>query len=147
MSKEETVKIMAMLGAFYGGGKTNPRMQAEAWYLILYKYDYEATKHAVLQFVENDKRDYAQFPGVGKIVDEIKKEQIRTEKPINEVVKAISYGKDYYMLSDDAKKLLSEDAYCERLNMNAEMFANHIPSFKSWLRYNQKNLLTDGRPL
>ena len=49
MTKEECVKIMAMLGAFYSGGKNDPKIQAAAWYKILYKYDFETADKAVLK--------------------------------------------------------------------------------------------------
>lgn len=123
MTKEETVKIMAMLGAFYSGGKNDPKVQANAWYLILAKYDYKIASKAVLHFAENDTRDYATFPAVGKIVAEIKAEEARTKAPINETIRAISYGRSYQTLSANAKALITESSYNEWLSINAEEFA------------------------
>ena len=145
MTKEECIKIMAMLGAFYGGGKTDPKMQAEAWYLILGKYDYRIAEQAVLHFAENDTRDYATFPAVGKIVAEIKAMQLLINKPINEIINGVSYGRDYRQLSDDAQDLISERAYGEWLSMNAETFAKNIPTYREALKGNQQRLLTDGK--
>ena len=134
MTKEETVKIMAMLGAFYSGGKNDPRIQAQAWHLILAKYPYDVAEAAVLHFAENDTREYATFPTVGTIVAEIKAEQMRLERPIKEIVKAISYGWDYDQLSEDARRNITEEHYSEWLHMDAEEFANKIGAFTTLLK-------------
>lgn len=127
MTKEECVKILAMLGAFYGGGKTEPRAQANAWYVILKKYPYDVAERAVYNYAENDVRDYATFPAVGKIVQAIKDEITKDNAPVREIIKSISYGHKYNYLSDDAKRLISEEMYNEWLSMDAEIF-----SAKSW---------------
>lgn len=123
MSKQETIMLMAMLGAFYSGGKNDPKLQAEAWYLILQKYDYQTAQKAVLNFAENDTRDYATFPAVGVIVKEIKAQELREKKPIKEVMLGVQYGKNYDELSKDAKRLIGFGKYNEWLKINAEEFA------------------------
>lgn len=123
MTKEETVKIMSMLGAFYSGSKNNAKMQAAAWHMILEKYDFEIAKKAVLNFAENDTREYATFPAVGVIVREIRNQQMLEAKPIKEVIRAISYGKGYEDISDDAKRIISKDVYNKWLKIDAEEFA------------------------
>lgn len=145
MTKEETVKIMAMLGAFYSGGKNNPKIQAQAWHLILGKYPYDVAEAAVLHFAENDAREYATFPTVGKIVAEIKAEQMRLERPIKEIVKAISYGWDYDQLSEDAKRNITEAHYNEWLHMDAEEFANKINVFTNMLKGSRLLENKDGK--
>ena len=123
MTKEETVKIMTMLGAFYSGSKNNAKMQAAAWHMILEKYDFEIAQKAVLNFAENDTREYATFPAVGVIVREIRNQQYLEAKPIKEVIRAISYGKEYEDISDDAKRIISEEVYNRWLKVDAEEFA------------------------
>ena len=132
---------MAMLGAFYSGGKNDPKMQAEAWYLILEKYPYRIAEQAVLHFAENDTREYATFPTVGKIVEGIKAEQTRIDKPIGEIIRNISYGRDYIQLTKEAKMLIGEETYEEWLNMNAEEFANKSNILADLLKGNQQMLL------
>ena len=124
MTKEETIQIMAMLGAFYGAGKSNPQIMADGWFLILEPYDFEMAKKAVLSFAKNDTRDYATFPAVGKIVQCIEEEMRKEQAPISEVVRAISYGWGYEQLSAEAKQNITKEHYDDWLNMNAEEFAN-----------------------
>lgn len=141
MTETECIKIMAMLGAFYSGGKNDPKMQAKAWYLILGKYPYRIAEQAVLHFAENDTREYATFPTVGKIVEEIRAEQKRIDKPIGEIIRNISYGRDYVQLSREAKALIGEEVYGEWLNMNAEDFANKSDILADLLKGNQQMML------
>lgn len=141
MTKEECVKIMAILGAFYSGGKNDPRVQAQAWYLILEKYPYAIAERAVLHFAENDNREYATFPTVGRIVTEIKAEEFRIRRPINEIVKGIHYGRSYDQLSDDAIKLISNEMYDEWLAMDAEEFSQKTDVLSKCLENHQKMLI------
>ena len=141
MTKEECIQIMAMLGAFYSGGKNDPRAQAQAWYLILGKYDYSITEKAVLHFAENDTRDYATFPTVGRIVTEIQAVQMHLERPVKEIVHAIAYGKDYEQISTNAKGIISEELYNEWLDMDAEEFANRSDELADILKGNRDRLL------
>lgn len=123
MTKTECIQIMAMLGAFYSGGKNDPKLQAEAWYLVLSKYPYRIAEQAVLHFAENDTREYATFPAVGVIVAEIRKCEAEMDKPIKEIVRAVAYGYDYTQLSYTARSLISEESYNEWLAMDAEEYA------------------------
>ena len=97
MTKQETIQIMAMLGAFYGAGKSNPEIMAEGWHLILEPYDFDIARRAVLNYAKNDVREYASFPTVGNIVKCINDEIAKDEAPVKEVVRAISYGWGYGM--------------------------------------------------
>lgn len=133
MTKEETMKIMSMLGAFYSGSKNNPKLQAEAWHLILQKYDYKTAQAAVLHFAENDRRDYATFPAVGVIVNEINLQKQREARPVREIIRRISYGQGYEELSDDAKRLISPGIYDKWLHIDAEEFASKADSFAELL--------------
>lgn len=134
MTKEETVKILAMLNAFYAGGKNDPQQQLAAWYLILQKYDYSVAKRAVINFAENDVRQYATFPAVGVLISEIRKCEAEMEKPIKEIIHRIQMGLDYYGLSVKGQKLISEQQYNEWLKIDAEEFVNHSKDYADILR-------------
>ena len=134
MTKEETVKIMALLGAFYAGGKNDPRTQAQAWYMILYKYDFDIAQSAVLRFAENDTREYATYPAVGSIVSAIKAETVARNKPVEEIIKGVSYGTGYERLSADAQKLIPADTYAEWLKVDAEEFQRNASKYGEILR-------------
>lgn len=137
MTKEETLAIMALLGAFYAGGKNDPKMQAQAWHMILYKYDFDVAKNAVIHYAENDTRDYATFPAVGRVVAEIKEEEHRRAKPINEILNAVSYGRDYKVLSEGAKQLVTEEMYDEWIKVDAEEFQRDTPKYAEILKRNR----------
>ena len=140
MTKSETIKIMAVLEGLYGGGKGKPEVMAEAWYLILEPYDYEIAQRAVLTFAKNDTREYGTFPTVGNIVKCIEDEMAKDQAPVNEVVRAVSYGWGYDQLSPDAKRLIGNTKYNEWLNMNAEEFAGKAGSLASTLKQSRKRL-------
>lgn len=140
MTKEETIKIMAMLNAFYAGGKNDPKMQATAWHLVLEKYDYQTASQAVIEFAENDTREYATFPAVGLIVNKIRELNRKRESAVRDVVISISYGRDYSVLGDDAKRLISQTDYNEWLNMDAEVFAGMTKVLTDTLKRSQKLL-------
>lgn len=133
MTKDETVKIMSMLGAFYSGSKNNAKMQAAAWHMILEKYDFEIAKKAVLNFAENDTRDYATFPAVGVIVKEIRKQRMLEEKPVRDVIRGVIMGKKYEDLDTEAKSLISETKYEDWLSLNSEYFVSKADVFADQL--------------
>ena len=141
MTKEETIKILAMLSAFYGQGKSNPEQMATAWHLILDKYEYRIAQKAILTFAENDRREYATFPAVGNIVAAIRDEEARENRPINEIVKGISYGRQYLTLSSEAKQIISEERYEGWLKMNAEEFNNQSSRLAETLKGIQLKML------
>ena len=140
MTKQETIQIMAMLGAFYGAGKSNPEIMAEGWHLILEPYDFDIARRAVLNYAKNDVREYASFPTVGNIVKCINDEIAKDEAPVKEVVRAISYGWGYDQLSKDAKELVTPLRYDEMLKMDAEEFANKAGKIATSLKERYKKL-------
>ena len=140
MNKKETIQIMALLSAFYGAGKSDPNIMAEGWYLILEPYDFEIAKRAVLNYAKNDTREYGTFPTVGNIVKCIEEEMRKSEAPIKEIVRSISYGKDYSQLSESAKNNISEDRYNSWLAMDAEEFSNKAHIMAETLRSERKRL-------
>lgn len=141
MTLDETVKIMALLGSFYGAGKSNPEVMAEGWYLVLEPYDYEVAGRAVLNYAKNDVREYASFPTVGNIVRCIEEEMAKEQAPIKEVVRAISYGWGYEQLSKEAKQNISEENYDAWLKMDAEEFANKANTLAGTLKANRTKRL------
>lgn len=140
MTKEETIKIMAMLGAFYGAGKSNPEVMAEGWYLILKPYEYAMAYKAVLNYAKNDVREYASFPTVGNIVRCIEEEMAKEEAPIKEIVRAVSYGWGYDQLSAEAKQNITQEHYDDWLKMDAEEFANKANVLAGTLKRKRKRL-------
>ena len=140
MNKQETIQIMAMLGAFYGAGKSNPEVMAEGWHAILEPYEFEVARRAVLNYAKNDVREYASFPTVGNIVKCINDEIAKEEAPVKEVVRAISYGWGYDQLSKDAKELVTPLRYDEMLKMDAEEFANNAGKVATTLKTKRKAL-------
>lgn len=134
MTETETIKIMAMLGAFYSSGKNDPKTQAKAWHLVIGEYDYEVVKKAVLNYAKNDVREYASFPAVGVILAEVGKINAEMEKPVKEIIHRVLMGLDYYGLSVEGRKLISEQQYNEWLRINAEEFANHTKDYADILR-------------
>ena len=141
MIEQETIKIVAYLGAFYGAGKTNPEVMAVAWHQILKDYDFNVAEKAVFNFAKNDTRDYATFPAVGKIVQAIEDEMRKEQAPVKEVVRAISYGWDYDQLSADAKAIISHEKYKAWKKMDAEEFSNKANVMAEALKSEQKRLL------
>lgn len=140
MTKEETIKIMAMLSAFYAGGKNDPKVQAQAWHLILQKYDYKIAESAVLRYAENDTRDYATFPALGKIVAEIREEMKLRKAPVREITYSLQYGKDYNALSEQARLLISEEMYEKWLEIDAEHLSKIITQLVEILEQRQPQI-------
>lgn len=142
MTKDETIKILALLNAFYAGGKGDPKQQAVAWHLVLGKYEYNDAMSAVLRFAENDTRDYATFPAVGKIVEEIRAESIRRHQQITEVIRSVAYGKCYEDMSGSARAIVPKPTYDTWLKIDAEVFASKTDVYADILRRSQARLLT-----
>ena len=143
MTKEETIKLMATINAFYAGGKNDPRAQANAWYLVLKDYNYDIAFEAVIEFARNDRREYATYPAVGSIVAEIEKLTARKMKPVKELLIEMQYGTPYERLSADAQYLISEKAYKEMLALDCDLLRKKIPEIRRALI--NKNLLTGGQ--
>lgn len=140
MTKQETITIMALISGLYGGGKGNPEIMAESWFVILEPYEFRHAYNAVLNYAKNDVREYASFPTVGNIVKCINDEIAKEEAPVKEVVRAISYGWGYDQLSKDAQELVTPLRYDEMLKMDAEEFANNAGKVATTLKTKRKAL-------
>lgn len=134
MTKEETIKIMAMLNAFYAGGKNDPKAQATAWHLVLQKYDYKVASEAIVLFAERDTREYATFPAVGNIVECINEVQNGKDFVVREILFRIQMGQSYEGLRF-GKELISEDEFYEWLSIDAEKFAADVEKYATILRH------------
>ena len=141
MTKAEAIQVMAILAGLYGQGKGNPEIMAESWYLILEPYDFEITKKAALNYAKNDTREYGTFPTVGNIVKEIEAEMRREQAPINEIIRAISYGWGYEQLSKEAQANITESHYNDWLDMDAEDFAVNAKILAKNHKEKRSNLL------
>lgn len=126
MTKQETILIMAKLSAFYGQGKSDVRMMADAWHEILGEYDFMTANNAVTQFAKHDVREYATFPAVGCIVEAIEKEQGVKQKIFNFAFN----GRLYEELPMRAKEIISKEQF--------EWFKGQHPEY---LRLNKDAIL------
>lgn len=133
MTKDETLKIMFMLSAYYGEGKSDARIMAQAWHLILQKYDYGIAQRAVLNFAENDTREYASFPTVGTIVGEIKHQQSLCNGIFNSLYDRVSYEH----LSEEKQKLISKSRYDTLLELDYDGIIANKSKIKQEILSNQ----------
>lgn len=112
MNFKETVKILAILNAFYGQGKANPETMANAWHVILKPFDYAISEQAVFNFAKTDTREYSTFPGVGQIV-----KAIRHEEKLPNLIYNFARGRELYKnLPERAKEMITEDEYIKLMN-------------------------------
>lgn len=112
MTKEEMIKIMSMLSAFYGEGKSNVEFMAPGWYELVGHFEYEAVKQAVLNYAKNDTREYASFPAPGHIIKLAKEEMQIYENVYN----SIASGSYYELIDPRGQKLISKEEY-DKLKM------------------------------
>lgn len=133
MTKEETLKILAHLSAFYGQGKSNVKMMVEAWHEIIGVYDYHIARRAVVDSASHDKREYASFPTAGVIVETIKRQNGLYNRVYNEALKSAG---DYSGLSDDAKKIISEKQYDAFMALPYEQRLDYRDAFIEMIKGN-----------
>ena len=144
MTQDETIKVLELLNAFFAGGKNDPKQQVIAWHLVLGKYDFEDAMNAVIHFAENDRRDYATFPGVGKIVGEIRDQEARRKGCVRNIIHAVAYGRGYDTLSDYERQIISRNMYNDWLEMDAEEFSFKSRRFTELLTEKQERLRLEG---
>lgn len=140
MNKTETIKIMAMLSAYYGQGKANAEAMANAWHLILQDYDYKLAEQAVINYAKNDRREYASFPSVGAIVNVIEQTEAEQKNLVNRVFNAVLNGVPYDDMPEEQKLLCDRGVYERGLTMDYEELLSKQDDFKSWIRKEQKRL-------
>lgn len=120
MKESETVKIMAMLSAFYGQGKSDTEIMSRAWHLILKDYDFHEAERAVIEYAKNDIREYASFPTPGSIVAKIEgyREERRRERM--RIWRGMYDRKEYDSLPNELKRLCPQDVYERGLKLDYE---------------------------
>lgn len=141
MTKEETIKTLAMLSAFYGNGKADPHIMAEAWHLLLKDFDFCDAEKAVLNYAKSDCRDYAAFPPPGKIVELIKHEANKYNRLFNSLHK----GRPYDDLDIELKCLCPPDMYQRGLDLEPEELLNNREKFIGYVRKKQLQLGGDAQ--
>lgn len=136
MTKQETVKVMAMLSAFYGMGKSNPEAMANAWHLILKDYEFKDAETAVVKYAKQDRRDYAAFPPPGKIVELIEHEAGRYNRLFNSMYQQIPYDN-----IGDLQELCDSALYERGLHMETEELLSKRVEFIDYIRKQETKLL------
>lgn len=116
MTLEQTLEIMAILSAYYGNPKADETTMAKAWHVTMGEYEYEYAVMAVHVFARKDKRDYASFPTLGNIVEEIENIQKAPHRIFGKMRKRMEY-KD---LEQEERWLITEKAYNRALEKDDE---------------------------
>lgn len=136
MTYEETVKIMAMLSAFYGEGRGTARFMARAWHMVLSEFDYSDAERAVIEFAKNDKREYATFPAPGKLVEVIRNEQKKCNGLYNKLFNHVPYEQ----LETWEKAMISEVQYVRGLELTDDELREKRGDIINGFRKGQKRL-------
>ena len=129
MNKNETLKILAMLSAYYGQGKSDAQQMASAWHLILKDYPYQDAEQAVVEFARNDVRDYATFPTVGVIIREIDTARTNARKLKNKAWNNILNTNEYDKLIEEAKEWFSREQFNELKKLPHEIQVTQRDNF------------------
>ena len=121
MKKAETLKLLAMLSAFYGQGKADPEQMVSSWHMILKDYSYEEAENAIIAFAKMDCREYATFPAPGVLINQIeetrkKEHSIKCAAWIN-----ILNTDEYDQLIEEAKDWFSREQFTELKKMPYEI--------------------------
>lgn len=140
MTKTETIKIMAMLSAYYGQGKSNAEVMANAWHMILKDYPYSIAEQAVINYARNDRREYASFPSVGAIVQVIEQAQSERKAIANKIFNALYNGKPFDSLPVELQALCDRGVYERGLKMDEEELLAKQDDFREMIRNTQKRL-------
>lgn len=140
MNKTETIKIMAMLSAYYGQGNANAEIMANAWHLLLCEYPYQVVEQAVMTFAKNDRRDYATFPPPGAIIKVIEDAQADRKVLANKVFNNLYNGVPYKELPPSQQEVCPEDVYQRGLDLDTEALLEKQEDFKSMIRTAQRRL-------
>ena len=140
MTKTETIKIMAMLSAYYGQGKADAEAMANAWHIILKDYPYRLVEQAVIDYARNDRREYASFPSVGAIVKVVEEAQAEQRVIANKIFNALYNGKPFESLPEEYQQLCNRFVYERGLKMDEEELLAKQDEFKQMIRKEQARL-------
>lgn len=140
MTIQETIKIMAMLSAYYGQGKSDAKIMAQAWHLILKDYPYNVAEAAVIKFAKEDNRDYGTFPTPGAIVKSIEAGEAEQKNLINRTFSAMLNEVPYGEMPEEQRAICDQKLYERGLNMDEEELLARQDDFKAEMRKEQKRL-------
>lgn len=140
MEISETGKIMEVLSAFYGQGKSDVEKMLLAWNEILKDYKYNVVYQAVMTFARNDKREYASFPAPGAIIKVIEDAQADRKVLANKVFNNLYNGVPYKELPPSQQEVCPEDVYQRGLELAPESLLEKQEDFKDMIRTAQRRL-------
>ena len=141
MEIKETGKIMEVLSAFYGQGKSDIDKMLIAWHEILKEYPYKLVYQGVMQYAKDDRREYASFPAPGAIIAVIETAQEEQKKIANRIFNALLGGKPYEELPEEYRALCDRGVYERDLKMEYEELLEKQEEFRQMIRKEQKRLV------
>ena len=144
MEINDTGKIMEVLSAFYGQGKSDTNKMLIAWHEILKDYPYSLVYQAVMTYAKNDRREYASFPAPGAIIEVIEKAEAEQHKLANRIFYALREGKPFGDLPEEQQRICDQGVYERGLQMDEEELLARADDFKRMIRKTQKRL-TGGK--
>lgn len=140
MEINETGKIMEVLSAFYGQGKSDTNKMLIAWHEILKDYSYTLVYQAVMTYAKTDKREYASFPAPGAIIKVIEEAEAEQRLVANKIFYALKEGKPFGDLPKEYQELCDQGVYERGLKMDEEELLARQDDFKQMIRKEQKRL-------
>lgn len=141
MTKTETIKIMAMLSAYYGQGKSNAEIMANAWHLLLKDYPYNVVEQAVLTFARTDRRDYASFPAPALIIKVIEETQAERKALVSRTFNAMLNGRPYDDLTAEQRDMCHRELYEQGLKTDYEELIATQDAWKDAIRNKRKAII------
>ena len=137
MTESETMKVMAMISAFYGKPKADEKTMAKAWHVTLKDYDYEYAMMAVHVFARKDKREYGSFPTLGSIIGEIE----YVQKAPHRIFAKMRKKTEYKDLEQEERWLISEGAYNKALGKDEEELIDDHGVIIEYIKGNAQKML------
>ena len=140
MEINETGKVMEVLSAFYGQGKSETNKMLIAWHEILKDYPYGLVYQAVMTYAKKDRREYASFPAPGAILSVIEEAEAEQKNIVNRIFYALLHKTPYGEMPIEQQKLCRQDVYERGLKMDEEELLARQDAFKDMIRKEQKQL-------
>lgn len=141
MTRDETLKVLGILSAFYGQGKSDARMMASAWHALLKEYPYIVAERAVMKYAKHDKREYASFPPPGVICNAIEAEQKVLYGVRNKALKKAEYQE----LDTTAREWVTEPLYEWMMQQSEDALLNDFDTLKTKIWDKHAPALSDGK--
>lgn len=140
MEINETGKVMEVLSAFYGQGKSDTNRMLIAWHEILKDYPYEMVYQAVMEYAKNDRREYASFPAPGAIMQVIEEAEAEQKNIVNRTFYVLLHKTPYGDMPKEQQAICDQGVYERGLKMDEEELIARQDDFKQMLRKTQKRL-------